>query len=222
MPSVRPVAADALAEEVADLADRLVPGATGAGVGVRVGVDSAVATDGGALADAVAGLLSARGRAAVRVRAGDFLHRRSVRLEYGPGDVDAAFERTVDWSALLREVLDPLADPGGPRWLPRLWDADADRPARERAREAAPGTVAVVDGPYLLRWELSGAFDVVVHLDLSPAALARRFPGAADPRPGAWRRYLAETDPASRAHLVVRFDHPDRPAVRSPAPGRAP
>jgi hypothetical protein len=219
---VRPVTAHALAEEVADLAHRLVPGAAGAGVAVRLGIDSAVVADGGALADAVAGTLSSRGLAAVRVRAGDFLHRRSVRLEYGPGDVDAAFDRTVDWSALVREVLDPLADPDGPRWLPRLWDAGTDRPARERARGTAPGTVAVVDGPYLLRWEMSGAFDVVVHLDLSPAALARRFPDADDPRPGAWRRYLAETDPASRADLVVRFDHPDRPAIRNSRPGSAP
>lgn len=205
-----------LARTVADLADRLVPGAAEAGVGVRLGIDSAVDVDGRDLADAVVADLSARGRGAARVRAGDFLHRRSVRLEYGPGDVDAVFDRTVDWAALLREVLKPMGDPAGPRWLPQLWDATADRPARDTVREAVPGTVVVVDGPYLLRWELSGAFDVAVHLDLSTGALMRRFPGPDDPRPGAWRRYLAETDPASRADLVVRHDHPDRPAVVGP------
>ncbi len=173
--------------------------------------------DGRDLADAVADVLATRGRAVARVSAADFLTRRSVRLEYGPADVDAAFERWVDWAALQREVLEPLVDPAAPRWLPRLWDADADRPAREPVRDAAPGTVVVVDSPYLLRWELSGSFDAVAHLDLSPGALDRRFREPEDPRPGAWRRYLAEYDPARRADLVIRYDHPDRPAVVTPA-----
>jgi hypothetical protein len=150
------------------------------------------------------------------VRAADFLTRRSVRLEHGPQDVDAAFERWVDWAALQREVLDPLADPAALRWLPRLRDAASDRPAREPVRAASPGTVLLVDGPYLLRWELAGSFDVVTHLDLSQSALHRRFPDPGDPRPGAWRRYLSECDPAARADLVVRYDHPDRPAVVTP------
>lgn len=202
-----------LVRTIADLADRLVPDAAEAGVGVRLGIDSAVDADGQDLADLVAADLSARGRGALRVRAVDFLHRRSIRLEHGPGDVDAVFDRTVDWAALLREVLEPMGEPAGPRWLPRLWDAAADRPAREAARDAVPGTVVVVDGPYLLRWELSGAFDAAVHLDLSSGVLGRRFPLSDDPRPAAWRRYLDGTDPASRADLVVRYDHPDRPAV---------
>jgi len=176
-------------------------------------VDSAADADGRGLADVVAGMLVSRGRAVARVKSGDFLARRSVRLEHGPADVDAAFERWVDWAALQREVLAPLADPTGPRWLPRLRDAASDRPSREPVRVAVPGTVLVVDGPYLMRWELAGSFDVVAHLDLSAGALGRRFPDPGDPRPGAWRRYLAECHPAARADLVVRYDHPDRPAV---------
>lgn len=179
-------------------------------------MDAALEADGRGLADAVTEVLVSRGRAVARVSAADFLARRSVRLEHGPADVDAAFERWVDWAALQREVLEPLADPVSPRWLPRLWDAEADRPAREPVRAAAPGTVVVVDGPYLLRWELTGSFDAVAHLDLSPGALGRRFPDPDDPRPGAWRRYLAECGPAARADLVVRYDHPTRPAVVTP------
>ena len=170
--------------------------------------------DGRTLSDAVATQLAERGRAAVRVRAADFLARRSVRLEHGARDVDTAYERWVDWVALLREVLEPLVDADAPRWLPRLRDAATDRPAREPTRRTVPGAVAVVDGPYLLRWELSGALDVVAHLDVSPGALDRRLGGdPGDPRPGAWQRYLAECDPTSRADVVVRYDHPDRPAV---------
>ena len=98
--------------------------------------------------------------------------------------------------------------------LPVLWDAERDRSARASRVPAAPGTVVVVDGPYLLRWELADAFDLVVHLDVSPAALARRCPAADLARvAGSWARYLDETDPAERASYVVRLEDPRHPAL---------
>ena len=211
--SATPVTGPVLAGLLLQRAGEKLDGARAAGTVVRLGVDGAVEAETGALADLLAQEALARGTAALRVRATDFLHRRSVRLEHGPHDVDAAFERWVDWGSLLREVLQPLTDPADLSWLPRLRDAPTDRAAREPARRAAPGALLVVDGPYLLRWELSGALDVTVHLQTSAAALVRRFPEPGDPRPGAWARYLAETDPASRADLVARYDHPDRPAL---------
>ena len=36
----------------------------------------------------------------------------------------------------------------------------------------------------------------------------------------AWQRYLDECAPAAGADLVVRYDHPDRPAVVVTAAGR--
>ena len=168
----------------------------------------------GALADLVAAAALAQGTpgaaGAGRRTSSTGARSASSTARY---DVDAAFERWVDWGSLLREVLEPLADPADLSWLPRLRDATTDRAAREPARTAAPGALLVLDGPYLLRWELSGALDVVVHLQTSAAALARRFPDPDDPRPGAWARYLADTDPAGRADLVARYDHPDRPAL---------
>ena len=115
---------------------------------------------------------------------------------------------------LRREVLDPLGAGGAMRLLPVLWDAERDRSARAARVPAAPGTVVVVDGPYLLRWELADAFDLVVHLDVSPAALARRCPADDLVRvAGSWARYLDETDPAERASYVVRLEDPRHPAL---------
>lgn len=211
-----PVTGAALADLTLQRTASLLDAARSAGTVVRLGVDGAVDAETGAFANRVEAAALAQGTAVLRVRAADFLHRRSVRLEHGPHDVDAAFDRSVDWGSLLREVLDPLADPADLSWLARLRDPGTDRAAREPARTAAPGALLVVDGPYLLRWELSGALDVVVHLQTSPAALLRRFPEPDDPRPGAWARYLSETGPAPRADLVARFDHPDRPALLAP------
>jgi hypothetical protein len=118
-------------------------------------------------------------------------------------------------------------------WLPALWDADRDRSVRADRVVAAPGTVLVVTGPYLLRWELADAFDLVVHLDVSAAALARRLghqvagaahgPADVDAQArtaarvaGSWDRYVEETAPAERATYIVRLEDPRHPALVEP------
>lgn len=181
---------------------------------VRVGVDGAVPADTASVADAVAAHVAAAGRPVARVRAQDFLRPRSVRLEQGASDVDAGYDRWVDHLALRREVLDPLGPGGTLTWLPTLWDVDADRATREVAVQAVPGTVLVVDGPFLLRWETADAIDLSMHLDVSPAALGRRLPAGDVARvTGAWDRYTSETCPRERADVVVRFDRPAHPAL---------
>jgi len=183
------------------------------GHAVRVVVDGPVEQDGAGLADAVASTLAADAVPVARVSARDFLRARSLRLE-GGGDPDSFLEGWYDMAALRREVLDPLGPGGSMRWLPRLRDPVTDRSVRDLRRTAPPGTVVVLDGRFLLRDGLRDAVDLAVHLAVSAAARGRRVPAdeAARVLP-AWNRYLEESDPAARADLVVRFDHPDRPAL---------
>jgi hypothetical protein len=181
---------------------------------VRLAIDGPVATDTGELADGVAAALREHAVPVARVRATDFLRARSLRLEFGRDDPDAFHDLWYDVAALRREVLDPLGPGGSGRWLPRLRDPETDRSVRVAVETAAPGTVLVLDGRFLLRADVRDAIDVAVHLDVSPAARARRLPADETARVGlAWDRYLAEAAPAAAADLVVRFDHPDRPAV---------
>jgi uridine kinase len=182
--------------------------------GVRVGVDGALTADTALLAEAIAGAVADTGRPVVRVSRDGFVRPRSVRLELGADDADAGWERWYDDGALRREVLDPLAAGGAMQLLPVLWDAERDRSARAARVPAAPGTVVVVDGPYLLRWELADAFDLVVHLAVSPAGLARRCPADDLARvAGSWARYLDQTNPAERASYVVRLEDSRHPAL---------
>lgn len=199
---------------MADAAQSASVQAVREGRGVRAGVEGPVPADAEALADAVGAELERRAVPVARARAREFLRARSLRLEHGPADPDTYFDGWFDLDALRREVLDPLGPGGTLQWLPGLRDPDADRPLRRPRIEAAPGTVAVVDAPFLARWEVADAVDVRVHLDVSPAARARRVPEDERARVlPAWQRYLDEYDPASSAAFVVRYDRPSHPAL---------
>jgi hypothetical protein len=95
-----------------------------------------------------------------------------------------------------------------------LRDPGTDRPLRRAAVAGTPGTVAVVDGRFLGRWDVADAVDVRVFLDVSPAARARRVAAGEQARVlPAWERYLEWCDPAASAAFVVRSDRPSHPAL---------
>jgi hypothetical protein len=209
-PRVRPIALDALVEE---LAERIQAAAAGVGR-LRVAVDGADAARPDELADALVDPLRVRGHPVVRVRAGDHLRPASLRFERGRDDPDSFYEDWLDTEGLRREVLDPLA-PGGPGIIrPRRWDAATDRAHRDAGVPVPLGGVLVLSGPLLLGRGLP--VDWVVHLDLSAAALARRTPDGLRWTLPAYERYAEEVDPAAIADVVVRLDDPRHPAVVDP------
>ena len=209
-----PLSPAALAARVADAAQAAAGVAAQQGHGLRVAVEGPVADDAAALADAVTAALEDRAVPVARVRGEDFLRARSLRLERGPADPEAFFEGWYDLAALRREVLDPLGPGGSQHWLPGLRDPRTDRPLRRPAVPAPRGTVAVVDGLFLGRWDVADAVDLRVFLDVTPAARARRVPADEQARVlPAWDRYLEWCDPAASAAFVVRHDRPSHPAL---------
>jgi hypothetical protein len=203
---VRPLSPPLLVEA---LADRIA--GSGPEGRSRVAIDGAEAADPDALAAALVDPLRVRGRAALHVRARDFLRPASVRLEEGRTNPDAFSQRWLDEPGLRREVLDRAGPGGSGRVLPSLWNAAADRATRARYRTVPATGVVLVSGPLLLGGGLP--FDLTVHLMLSPGALERRT--APDRRwtLPAYARYEAEVAPARLADVVIRYDDPARPAV---------
>jgi hypothetical protein len=204
---IRPLTPEALAGELVDAVERAGPGH------VRVLVDGAPPARPEVLADALVDPLRVRSRPVVRVSAWDYLRPASVRLERGRTDPDAFYDDWLDTGALVREVLGPLGPGGSGQVLPKLWDVAVDRAARA-ARVTLPASgVVVVDGPLLLGRGLPA--DLTVHLALSPTVLQRRTPPDEAWTLPAYARYAAEVDPPAVADLVVRADHPDRPALQT-------
>jgi hypothetical protein len=163
------------------------------------------------LARAVAERLPALGRPVAVVPATGFYRPASLRLEHGRTDPQARYTDWLDAGALAREVLDPLGPGGSGQYLPVLWDVDRDRAARVAPRAMPAGGVLLVPGALLLGIGL--AFDVVVHLRMSPAARRRRTPEEQAWELPAFDRYDDEVDPEALADAVVLADHPDRPAL---------
>jgi hypothetical protein len=205
--TVRPTSADGLRTELADTIAGHRPGQW-----LRVAIDGAPPAEPNTLADALVDPLRALGRPVLRVRAADYLRPASVRLERGRTDPDVFYSDWLDIAALRREVLDPLADGGSGRVLPARWDARTDRATRADYVSLPAGGVLLLDGPLLLGAGL--AFDLTVHLALSPAALARRVDPAEAWTLPAYQRYGDEVNPDRIADIVILMDHPRRPAIR--------
>ncbi len=201
---IRPISPAALVDE---LAGRIasVPG------WVRVAIDGADAARPERLGDALVGVLRALGRETVRVRAADHLRPASLRFERGREDPDSFYEDWLDAAGLAREVLTPLEPGGSGRIRPVRFDARTDRASRAGFETIAPGTVLILTGPLLLGRGLP--FDLTVHCELSPAALARHTPPELAWTLPAYERYVEEVDPASWADVVVRGDDPRHPAL---------
>ncbi|MFI2232315.1 hypothetical protein [Nocardia testacea] len=173
-----------------------------------VGVDGADAARPLAFAGRLAERVRDDGRPAETVSLHDYVRPASLRMEFGR-DENSYRTGWFDYSALRREVLDAVRDTG--TWLPALWDEAADRSARARRRTALPGTVLFVAGPMLLGRGLP--FDRAVHLDLSAAALTR---GVPDDEAWTVPALLAhDREHGGTAEYFVRWDHPDRPALRT-------
>jgi hypothetical protein len=164
------------------------------------------------LAASTVDALAAWSRPATLVRVPDYLRPASLRLERGRDDSDAFYEDWINLAGLRRELLEPAGPDGSRLVLPTLWDVERDRASRAEYRELPVDAVVIVDGWFLLGAGL--AFDLTLHVALSPAARTRRVPtdDAARELP-AYDRYDAEVRPAEWADIVVRADDPRRPAV---------
>ena len=174
-------------------------------------VDGPLAAAPAGLAEGIAAVLRASGRAATVITATSFWRDASLRLEYGRTDVDSFARDWLDAAALSREVLDPLGPGGSGHFLPGLRDPVTNRSRRDAYRVAAQDEIVLVAGELLLGSGLT--FDTSVHVALSPSARARRTaPESAWTLP-AHDRYDVEVDPSGTADIVISWNDRAHPAL---------
>lgn len=153
-----------------------------------------------------------RGRPAAVVDLHDYVRPASIRFEYSRTDELSYRTLWFDYDALVREVIAPLRPGGGGHFLPRLWDEAADRSARARSVSAAANQIVLIAGPMLLGRGLN--VDLSVHLRLSASALRRRTTAIDQWTCAPLLEYYESLgSSAERPEFLVRWDHPDRPAL---------
>jgi hypothetical protein len=115
----------------------------------------------------------------VRVSLDDFHHPRAVRYQQGRESPDGFWRHAFNYARFHGDVLDPFGPGGDRRYRPAAHDLVTDTECTPALRTAAAGTVLSVDGLFLHRDELVGAWDLSVFLDLNFAEAARFVAGLA-------------------------------------------
>ena len=201
----------------------LVPRAVGDDC-VRVGVDGVDGAGKTVFAAELAAALRDLGRPVVELSVDDWHRVRSRRHARGRESPEGFWLDSFDHERLIEEALRPLGAGGSRRFRPAGHDLETDEVLHGDLVEAPPVAVAVVDGLFLHRAELDGAFDftifVEVPFEVSAARMAVRDGSPADPAHPALRRYVeaqrtyfAQRSPWERADLVVDNSDLARPRL---------
>lgn len=184
------------------------------------GVDGAGKTS---FADALADLLQSSGIRVVRVSLDGFHRPRALRYRRGRASALGYFLDSFDLDAFRAEVLEPARR--GDLVRTAAFDHVSDIPVAGE-RLSAAGAVVLVDGVFLQRDELAGAWHLAVFLkapfEATFARLAARDGSHPDPEHLANRRYregqemyLRSCRPEARADVVLDVTDVRAPEVVS-------
>ncbi len=186
------------------------------------GVDGAGKT---VLADDLAVVLREGGVPVVRVGIDGFHRPRADRYRRGRGSPEGYFLDSFDLVALRECVLDPVRRGTG-AVRTAAFDYRTDRPVEPGPGVPVHGVVVLLDGVFLHRDELAGAWDLSVFLRAPFEVTVDRM-GARDGTPRAvddphnvryvegQRHYLARCRPEERADVVLDVTDVTAPVVVS-------
>lgn len=188
-----------------------------------VGIDGVDGVGKTTMADTLAAVLRAAGTMVVRVTMDGFHHPRAVRYRRGRASPLGYFHDSFDLEAFRTAVLEPARAGGKVRTA--VHDHVGDAPV---AGELVPvaDAVVLVDGVFLQRDELAGAWDLAVFLRAPFTAtysrMAQRDGSHPDPNHPANRRYLEGQElylrscrPETRADVVLDVTDVTAPLVVS-------
>jgi uridine kinase len=161
---------------------------------VRVGVDGVDGSGKTVFAGELAKALQIMGRRVVRISVDDFHNLSTVRYRRGRSSPAGFWLDSFNYERLRADVLEPLGPGGSRRYRSAALDLAGDLVLSPAHKVAAAGSVLVVDGLFLHREELVGAWDFSVFLDVpfevTAGRMAARDGTAPDPRHASMRRYV--------------------------------
>lgn len=193
---------------------------------IRVAIDGVDGVGKTMLADALAPMVTAKGREVIRASVDGFHNPRAGRYARGRYSPDGFFLDSYDYAAFREKLLDPLGPEGSGNYIPRHFDHRTDQQVAASPQQAPPTAALIVDGIFLHRAELRACWDlsVFLHVDFA-VSMARNAtregtPDAADPQTPSYRRYvggqqryLAECAPQELANIVADYNDLASPKI---------
>lgn len=201
---------------------------------VRVAIDGVGVSGKTSLADELVAPLSRRGRPVIRASIDGFHRPRSDRLRRGDESPDGYLHDSFDYDAVRKVLLEPLGPGGDAVYRTAVFDFRTDTPVESPSLEAAPTSVLIFEGVFVLRPELDDCWDFRVFVEASfeetlSRALSRDvdlFGGEEGVRRRYERRYIpGEKEylrlyrPRERADVVVVNDDPANASLEWPDGG---
>lgn len=179
---------------------------------LRIGIDGFCAAGKSTFAAQLAAALASERRPVIRATTDDFQHPPEIRWQLGPDSPQGFYQHAIDFTALRRELLDPIRC--GAAYRTTFYDLRNRRPNLSPVATAGADSVLIVDGLFLHAPAVRSSWDYSVFIDADPEicvrrALRRNQEGQADLvelertyrvryMPG-WALYMAEHDPKARA-----------------------
>jgi uridine kinase len=193
---------------------------------VRVGIDGVDGAGKTTFADALAPLVSARGRPVIRASVDDFHHPQGIRYARGRYSPEGYYLDSYDYDAFRNLLLEPLSPNGSGRFVARHFDYKTEKLLAPDVQQAAPASALIVDGIFLHRPELRACWDLSVFLKVdfenSLPRGAGRGPALDSADPDAplnaryvrgQQRYLDDSAPQQVADIVVDYNDLREPMV---------
>jgi uridine kinase len=193
---------------------------------LRVAIDGVDGAGKTTLADALAPLVSGKGRPVIRASVDHFHNPRSMRYARGRYSPDGFYLDSYDYGALRALLLDPLGPGGSGRHVAQYFDHERDQRLALQEQQAAPTAALILDGIFLHRPELRDYWDISIFLTIDfknslPRGAQRgtNFDGRDPESPahrryvGGQRRYLAECKPERRANIAIDYNDLGKPKI---------
>lgn len=187
------------------------------------GIDGAGKT---ILADGLGEVFAEDGTAVFRASIDGFHRPRAERYARGRTSPEGFYRDSYDYATFRRVLLDPFRQGGqtasATGFQLAVWDVVRDAPVEARWVSGPEDAVLIVDGIFLNRPELKGAWDWSVWLDVpvdvAYARMALRDGSDPDPSAPGNRRYregqelyLREASPRTQASAILDNTDPERP-----------
>jgi uridine kinase len=132
---------------------------------VRVAIDGVDGVGKTTLADELVDPVRRHGLPVIRASVDGFHNPRSVRYRLGRSSPEGYFRDSFNYAALTAVLLDPLGPGGSRRYRRAIFNYRTDSEVATPFETAAPDTVLLFDGVFLLRPELRSYWDLSIFLD---------------------------------------------------------